>query len=310
MWHELSVRSRYPEQAEELLLEHGAASVTLMDAADDPVLEPPPGSTPLWPSTEVRGLFAEGVDLELVQLALRARLPEGDALECTTRRVEDQDWIKAWLQYAQPLRFGPQECAGLWVCPSGHVVDEIGATVVHLDPGLAFGTGSHPSTALCLEWLATHRPLGARVLDYGCGSGILAIAALKLGAVQASAVDIDPQALTATAENAANNGVADRLTCATVEQVCGKPVDGPVDEAMDLVLANILARPLIDLAEALVRAVKPGGRIVLAGLLDTQADDVKAAYAGWCDFADDGRREGWTRIEARKRSRVGGTENP
>jgi ribosomal protein L11 methyltransferase len=165
--------------------------------------------------------------------------------------------------------------------------------IVHLDPGLAFGTGTHPSTAMCLDWLARNEIAGKTVLDYGCGSGVLAIAALKLGARHALAIDIDPQALTATQDNAESNAVNTRLVCASVEQA--------VDEPVDIVLANILARPLVELAKKLAAATKSGGRIVLAGLLERQADEVRAAYAPWFDFEDDGQREGWNRISGIKR---------
>jgi ribosomal protein L11 methyltransferase len=172
-------------------------------------------------------------------------------------------------------------------------VETPGAAVVKLDAGLAFGTGTHASTALCLEWLAGHDLRGKRVLDYGCGSGILAIAALKLGAGSAICVDIDPQALTATRSNAEANGVASRVTCASVEQF--------VDETVDIVLANILAQPLVGLAALLSRCTKPDGSIVLAGLLDRQADEVRLAYALWFDFADDVSLDGWTRLSGTRR---------
>ena len=287
-WWQLTVASRYPEVAEEVLLALGAASVTLSDAADDPVLEPAPGATPLWSNTLAHGLFDREALIEPARAALREQLPDGEDIALELRTIEDADWVNAWLQHAQPMPFGER----LWICPSGHVIDDPRAIVVQLDPGLAFGTGTHPSTALCLEWLATH-DVGAQVLDYGCGSGILAIAALKLGARAALAIDIDPQALTASRDNAERNAVSDRLTLADAEQIQSKD--------FDLVLANILARPLITLAPMLAARTRMGGQIVLAGILDAQADEVRAAYAAWFDFETDGKREGWSRVSGVRR---------
>lgn len=297
MWNELLVASRYPDFAEEALLAQGAVSVTMTDAADEPVLEPAPGATPLWPHTITRGLFHPEVDLEQVRGVLRELLPDGAELVFELRTVEDKDWINAWLQHAKPMRFGAVTAPGLWICPSGHRIEEAGATVVQLDPGLAFGTGTHPSTALCLQWLALHDLLGKKVLDFGCGSGILAIAALKRGAVHADAVDIDPQALTATVGNAQLNEVEGRLRCASVEQFTAQAVD----EAVDIVLANILAKPLMQLAPMLAQRVRAGGNIVLAGVLQSQADEVRSAYAPWFDFDDDGLQEDWSRISGTRR---------
>ena len=287
-WLELTVASRYPDFVEEILNACGAASVTMTDAADVPVLEPLPGETPLWPATITRGLFLSDTDLEPVRAALAEQLPDGAEAMIEVLAVEDRDWVRAWLDHAQPLQFGER----LWICPSGHRVTAENAVIVHLDPGLAFGTGTHPSTALCLEWLSQHEIGDQVVLDYGCGSGVLGIAALKLGARRATGIDIDPQALIATRANAVDNDVAERLFCADIAQA--------VDEAVDIVLANILARPLIELAPKLAASLKPGGAIVLAGLLERQADEVRAAYAPWFEFEPDGMREGWTRISGRK----------
>jgi ribosomal protein L11 methyltransferase len=289
MWRELSLVCRQPEFAEEILFECGACAVTFGDAADDPVWEPGPGQTPLWARTRVCGLFPAAADLGPVRTRLREFLSEGRALEFAERKVQDADWIAAWRQHAQPLRFGDR----LWVVPCGHRVAASDAVIVELDPGLAFGTGAHPSTALCLEWLACQPLAGARVLDYGCGSGILAIAALKLGAAQALSVDLDPQALIAARENAQRNAVGERLSCLAPER-CAERF---LEQAVDIVLANILARPLIELAPRLARATRAGGRIALSGLLLGQADEVQAAYAPWFDCALGARREEWARID-------------
>lgn len=291
-WVELSVASRHPEFAEEALLACGAASVTMSDAADVPVLEPAPGETPLWPATITTGLFLAGSDLDAVRAQLAELLPDGEEATVTLRAVEDRDWVRAWLDHAEPLPFGQQPPPRLWIEPTGCRVPDAAratATIVALDPGLAFGTGTHPSTAMCLDWLADHDVAGQAVLDYGCGSGVLAIAALKLGAASAHGVDLDPQALVASEDNARGNAVADRLTIAGIEAPLA--ADG-----YDLVLANILAGPLVMLAPKLAAVTRPGGHIVLAGLLERQAEEVRAAYAPWFSFDEDGRRDGWNRI--------------
>lgn len=289
-WLQLRVHSRYPEFVDEILQACGASAVSFIDAEDDPVLEPAPGETPLWSNTVTLGLFPEKTDLQPVLDALREQLPEADTLQVSDELVEDQDWVRVWLKDCPPLKFGER----LWVCPHEKRVDEPGSVTLLLDPGLAFGTGTHPSTALCLEWLATHDVSDQHVLDFGCGSGILAIAALLLGARHAVAHDIDPQAIQATRDNAVTNGVSDRLTTVDPERRV-EPFPA------DLVLANILARPLIELAPQLSATIRSGGALVLAGLLDRQADEVRAAYAPWFDFEPDHCRDGWTRLYGRRR---------
>lgn len=289
-WLQLRVHSRYPEFVDEILQACGASAVSFIDAEDDPVLEPAPGETPLWSNTVTLGLFPEKTDLQPVLDALRDQLPDTDTLQVSDELVEDQDWVRVWLKDCPPLKFGER----LWVCPHEKRVDEPGSVTLLLDPGLAFGTGTHPSTALCLEWLATHDVSDQHVLDFGCGSGILAIAALLLGARHAVAYDIDPQAIQATRDNAVVNGVSDRLTTVDPERRV-EPFPA------DLVLANILARPLIELAPQLSATIRSGGALVLAGLLDRQADEVRAAYASWFDFEPDHCRDGWTRLYGRRR---------
>lgn len=284
-WLQLRIQSQYPEFAEEILLSHGALAVSFIDAEDDPVLEPGPGETPLWNNTVALGLFADTTEPAPIEAALQEQLPDGASIACSRELIEDQDWVRVWLKDCPPLKFGER----LWVCPREKRVDEAGAVTLILDPGLAFGTGTHPSTALCLEWLSTNDIDGSKVLDFGCGSGILAIAALKLGAAQALCTDIDPQAITATLDNAADNGVGARLrTIAADESFVPFPAD--------LILANILARPLIQLAPLLASSLRPGGRIVLAGLLDRQAEEVRSAYSDWIEFDPDVSKEGWTRL--------------
>ena len=285
---QLVVLTLHPEFAEEILLAHGAQSVTQVDAADDPVLEPAPGEAPLWPRTRTVGLFEEGADFAAVIAALRDTLPDGPAAIITTADLEEQDWVRVWLRDWHPLKFG----AHLWVSPRAKLaeVNDPGAVIVALDPGLAFGTGTHPSTALCLEWLAGARLEGKAVLDFGCGSGLLAIAALKLGAARATAVDIDPQALLATRENARANGVEARLQACAPEAFSGAP--------HQVVLANILATPLKVLAPLLCAHVAPGGSLVLAGILERQAEELQAAYAPYLRLAVADSEDGWILMTA------------
>jgi ribosomal protein L11 methyltransferase len=286
---ELRLHSAHPEFAEEALFAQGADAVRQEDEHDDPVLEPAPGETPLWDHTVTCGYFAEEADLDAIEAGLRELLPDGDALRIERRTLIETDWTEGWKQYAKPLSFAGGR---LWICPSHLPTPEVDGAVVTLDAGLAFGTGTHASTALCLEWLAMQDLRGKRVLDYGCGSGILAIAALKLGAQSAIAVDIDPQALIATQSNAEINSVGLRIACASVEQF--------VDETVDIVLANILAQPLVGLSSKLAGCTRIGGSIALAGLLERQADEVRAAYAPWFDFDADGVVDGWSRVSGRR----------
>ena len=273
------VGSADPAPIEETLTSLGATSVTLEDAADDPVLEPAPGETPLWPTVRLRALFREDADPRAIQAGLVELLPPTTLLRFEV--LEDRPWEREWLRDFHPMRFGRR----LWVCPDGQAAGDANAVRVSLDPGLAFGTGTHPTTALCLEWLDGSELRGCRVIDYGCGSGILAIAALKLGAAEAFAYDIDPQARLATRDNAVRNGVADRLTItATASQ---EPESG------DVLVANILAGPLIELAERFAALLRPGGRIVLSGLLPEQVESVAVAYRPWFMIGATTVRDGW-----------------
>lgn len=273
---------------EEALSGVGALSVTLEDAGDMALLEPDPGEMPLWQATRVVALFEGGVDRDAVFDAL-ARVADGEALTPEFETLPEREWTRAWMDDWEPLRFGRR----LWVAPLEAELDEPGAAVLRLDPGLAFGTGTHATTALCLEWLDGLALQGSRVLDYGCGSGILGIAALCLGAQRALGIDIDPQALEATRANAETNGVADRITTAEPDD----RISGP----FDVVAANILAGPLIQVAGALASQQAPGGRIALAGVLAEQAEDVIAAYSPWYALTIDGERDEWVRIAGRRR---------
>jgi len=291
-WMQLRVFTRTPDFADEILSTHGAQAVSFLDGADTPILEPLPGETPLWPDTVTVGWFLDTQDLAPAREALLEALPEGSTLRIETALVEDQDWVRVWLEHWPPQKFGER----LWVVPreKRHEVTDANATILLLDPGLAFGTGTHPTTALCLEWLSRADLKGKTVLDFGCGSGILAIAALLLGAERAVCVDIDPQALTATRDNARVNGVEDRVV--TLLPADFKP------QAHQVVLANILANPLIQLAPLLSQCAGSGAALVMAGLLDRHADEVRAAYQSHFHFDADVTREGWTRLSATRRA--------
>lgn len=254
---------------ESLLHSQGAVSITLTDREDVPILEPDVGETPLWPEVEVSALF-EPATSKRTLLAVISLAPGVDAEQGVRfSEVEDHDWERERIERLQPMRFGQR----LWVAPGETSVDDPAAAVVRLDPGLAFGTGTHPTTRLCLEWLAGQALKGRTVLDYGSGSGILGIAAACLGAERVLCVDRDPQAVQATRENAERNSVADRLVA--------QDTDAALDIAADVLLANILAGPLVLLAPVLAGTVKPGGRVALSGILPGQAEEVARAYQPW-----------------------------
>ncbi|MGH8261616.1 MAG: 50S ribosomal protein L11 methyltransferase, partial [Steroidobacteraceae bacterium] len=270
--------------------EAGALSVTLSDAADDPVLEPAPGEVRLWRTTRVVALFPIDAAPAATARAIAATLalPPG---RIVAGAVADRVWEREWLAHFHAMRFGRR----LWVAPHHETVEDADAVVVRLDPGLAFGTGTHPTTAMCLEWLDAHLAPGSRVIDFGCGSGILALAAARLGAARVECFDIDPQALTATAGNAVANGVEDRIAV--------MPHDADLADGADVLLANILSEPLRALAPRFARLVRSGGRIVLAGLLAPQADEVTEAYRAWFDMARFGARDDWVGLTGARRSR-------
>jgi ribosomal protein L11 methyltransferase len=287
----IDIGTRDPQPVEDALFELGAVSVTLLDAADDPVLEPAPGQTPLWPTIVVRALFDADTDPHALATAL-ALTGGPDFPAPSFERIEDRAWEREWLKDFRPMRFGRR----LWVCPGGMPAGDPQAIRIELDPGLAFGTGTHATTAMCLEWLDGLPPAAvdeAAVIDYGCGSGILAIAALKLGARSVTAMDIDPQALLATAQNAERNQVADRVQATADPEAGGRPAD--------ILVANILAGPLVELAPRLARLVRPRGRLALSGLLLGQAGAVAAAYQPWFDIGLTGDRDGWGLVSGRRR---------
>lgn len=281
----LSVVPSNADQMGDILSNIGAQAVTFQDAAADPVFEPAPGTTPLWTHTRVIGLFPSDIDTDQVLARLSACLKPNPLPNYQFNPLEDKDWDRAWMEHFQPLHVGGQ----LWICPSWRAPVDPKAVNILLDPGLAFGTGSHPTTALCLEWLAHHPMQKADVVDYGCGSGILAIAAAKLGAKKVMAIDYDPQALQATRNNADKNGVSQNI-------VTGLPGELP-EQPTDIVLANILANPLMELAPLFARLVKPGKYLVLSGVLAEQAEQVALHYRTWFRLQPHVERDGWVRME-------------
>ena len=290
-WIEISIRVvREAAAKAELTLEQlGALAITLQDDADQPVLEPGPGQTPLWPTLQVRGLFEEGTDPERVfgawQIVSGVSSPE----QFVWREVEDQDWERVWMDRFAPMKFGKR----LWIVPGGMQIPFDPENIeIQLDPGLAFGTGTHPSTALCLDWL-DGQEVGARtVVDYGCGSGILGIAAAMKGAGRVICVDNDPQALEATTDNAARNSVSGIIECHT-------PQSYTRPEA-DLVMANILAAPLIKLAPVLLCSLRPGGLLAVSGILVEQADEVLAAYRTDLTGVGISSRDEWVLLQGQR----------
>jgi ribosomal protein L11 methyltransferase len=278
---------------EAALLEIGASSVTFVDRGDEPVLEPKPGEIRLWSDTLVRALFAQSSEPARNLDRLAAVLGPHITHTARVRAVEDKDWERVWLTDWKSMRFGRR----LWVCPTAaEPPEDPNAVVVRLDPGLAFGTGTHPTTALCLQILESLPVAGRSVIDYGCGSGILGIAALKLGAAHVTAVDLDPQALLATRDNAIRNGVSADIDVLGVGAESAQTGLRPAF----CVLANILAGPLIELAPTLTAACEPGGYLVLSGLLKTQAYAVKAAYSSGFDMVQVVERDDWCCIYARR----------
>jgi len=272
------------------LMAVGALSVTQAEGGNEEIFEPELGTTPLWQQTRVTGLFPADVDGHAIiqQLCtLQADLtPEQYKIEI----LEDKDWVRAWMDQFQPMRFGQR----LWIVPSWHAPPEPDAVNLLLDPGMAFGTGTHPTTALCLRWLDAHPPVAQRVIDYGTGSGILAMAAARLGAAQVHATDIDPQALQAAAQNAARNQI--QLDIRPVEAFAANP-----PPAAQLLIANILAGPLIKLAPTLAAHLHPGGQLVLSGLLENQAAELITTYAHHgIHLSVSDTQAGWALLSGRK----------
>lgn len=290
-WLQLKVNSSRTQatEIEDFLLDAGAVSVTFEDNADEPILEPALGETPLWGQTRITGLFDASADTETIGSRLESTLHE-TPVDYRWEQLEDKDWEREWMQHYHPIQCGDR----LWICPSWIAPPHPESVNLLLDPGLAFGTGTHPTTFLCLQWLDRLDLKGKTVTDYGCGSGILAIASLLLGASTTTCVDIDPQALTATADNAQRNNLSPDLTPVYLpEQAPGV--------ATDIVIANILAGPLVSLAPTLSDLTKPGGLLCLSGIIESQAETVMECYRTWFDFDPPEYSEQWVRLTATKR---------
>ncbi|MEZ7899623.1 MAG: 50S ribosomal protein L11 methyltransferase [Gammaproteobacteria bacterium] len=295
-WVQITLSSS-PENSEfleDMLLLCGAGAVSMLDGADQPVFEPIKGTTPLWQDTQVMGLFEADTDgdalLDYLGNGWLAAFANTPFPNYKLEILEDKDWERQWMDRFEPLQFGSR----LWVCPSWKPVPNPMAVNLMLDPGLAFGTGSHPTTALCLQWIAEQDWQGKTVIDYGCGSGILAIGAMLMGAERVLGVDNDTQALTATKDNAQRNGIAAQAIPVFL------PEDTP-QEAVDVMLANILAGPLIEMAAHLAELTKVRGLITLSGILEHQADAVVEAYSPWFDMHTVVSKDEWVRIDGIKR---------
>ena len=291
-WQQLTITTK-PElapQFEALLEELGSLSVTMTDGADQPIYEPPLNTTPLWQQVQVTGLFDEEQDLSKSSHFFKQHISSADNWLLSLERLEDQVWERVWLDNFKPIKFGNN----FWVCSTEHEVPEKDAIVLTLDPGLAFGTGTHPTTALCLEWLATHPLEKHNIIDFGCGSGILAIAALILGANSAIGIDIDPQALAATVSNAKQNKVSDKINVFDAQQYPSTP--------QAIVVANILAEPLISLSEEIASLVQPSGHLLLSGILSEQVDHVTQAYQDQFIFDPAIIQDDWACLHAIKKT--------
>ena len=290
-WHQISVitNENIAPKLAELFSHLGAVSVTYMDAEDEPVYEPAIGETKIWSNTQVIALYELDADPELIKNQVVGQFKQEGLQNWLYEAIADQEWERAWMEYYKPMKFADK----LWVCPTDQEQIEPGTVCLTLDPGLAFGTGTHPTTALCLEWLASHDLTGKTVIDYGCGSGILAVAAVLLGAKIAHAVDIDPQAITATQSNALKNAVQDKINCYLPEQF--------IPFHADIVLANILALPLINMSEQISKLVVSGGQRVLSGILLEQSESVICAYQKKVAFNPLVQQEDWIRLDGIKR---------
>ncbi|MCT7943466.1 50S ribosomal protein L11 methyltransferase [Shewanella holmiensis] len=274
----------------DLLMDQGSVSITYEDGQDEPIFEPKLGETPLWQDTVLIALFDAGTNLAPTIEFLESMPFLGKGFTHKIEQVEDKDWVREWMDSFHPIQFGQR----LWICPSWREIPDPKAVNVILDPGLAFGTGTHPTTALCLEWLDSLDLSDQEVIDFGCGSGILAIAAIKLGAKKVTGVDIDYQAIDASTANAERNDVADKLSLYL-------PEDQPENLQADVLVANILAGPLKELAPLIAEKVKTGGKLALSGLLQEQAQEVSDFYSQWFDMEPACYKEDWTRLSGTRK---------
>jgi len=287
----LNATSKNAEQIGDMLSEEtGALSVTFLDAKDSPIFEPLPGETHLWGETDVVALYDAEVDTSLLFDQIKSTNLLSENFSYKIEQLEDKDWEREWMDNFHPMKFGKR----LWICPSWRDIPDPNAINVMLDPGLAFGTGTHPTTSLCLEWLEGIDLRDKTVIDFGCGSGILAIAAIKLGANKVIGIDIDPQAILASKENAKRNGVAKQLQLFL-------PQDQPKGLLADVVVANILAAPLRELSSVIKGLIKPQGLLAMSGVLDTQADSVANCYRDEVNIDPIAESQEWCRISGQKK---------
>ncbi len=276
------------EPLSDMMTEIGAVSVTFMDAQDEPIYEPELGTTPIWSLTKVMSLFDAETNAKLIVETIQANMPDLKNHHFKVEAIEDKDWVREWMDQFQPMQFGEN----LWIVPSWHDAPNADAINLMLDPGMAFGTGTHPTTAMCLEWLDANPPAGKTVIDYGCGSGILALGAQKLGASSVKGTDIDPQAIQASEQNAKRNN----------EQIAFSLVKDFDSEPVDLLIANILSGPLKELAPEFERLVKAGGELVLSGLLTTQADELIEHYKQFgFELTELATTDEWARLSGTKK---------
>lgn len=291
-WLQLRINttSEHADAIGDMLTANGSQAVTFVDAKDTPMYEPKPGEVLLWPDTQVVGLFDASDDMKRIIARLSQARVLGKNFNYKLEPLEDKDWEREWMDNFHPMQFGER----LWICPSWRDVPDPTAVNVMLDPGLAFGTGTHPTTALCLRWLDGIDMGDKVVVDFGCGSGILALAALKLGAKKVIGIDIDPQALQATEENARRNGVEDRLQVYL-------PEDQPRLEA-DVVMANILSGPLLELQQVIAAYCAPEGLLVLSGILAEQVDKIEHAYGQQFHLESSAIDGEWARVSGKKRN--------
>ena len=292
-WWQLSVQCSADEleATEDSLLALGAVSITLSDAQDEPIYEPLPGDTPVWQHSIITGMFDQSQQLESLYDQLLKLLPDHQVATARKSILEDQNWERVHLQHFKPIRFADN----LWVVPSWLEPPDPTVINIQLDPGLAFGTGSHPTTALCLTWMADKNLNNQSVIDYGCGSGILSIAACKLGAKQVFGVDIDPQAVDASIENARRNDIDLDILHISLPSKLDR-------EKVDLLIANILSGPLIELTSKFADMIKPGGKILLSGILKTQVNDIKYAYQSYFELDPENIREDWVRVTGTRKN--------
>jgi ribosomal protein L11 methyltransferase len=291
-WQQLkiNVKAEHAEAVGDMLSANKAQAVTFVDAKDTPMYEPKPGEVLLWPDTQVVGLFNANDDLSLIIKNLQKINPPGQDFTHVVDQLEDKDWEREWMVNFHPMQFGKR----LWICPSWLDAPDPTAVNILLDPGLAFGTGTHATTSLCLQWLDQADVKGKTVVDFGCGSGILAIAALKLDAEKVIGIDIDPQALQATMDNASRNNVESRLSVFL-------PADQPELKA-DIVMANILAAPLKELSAVISNYCAKNGQLIMSGILREQAEDVKSHYENQFTFQPTEIQGEWVRLSAQKTS--------